>query len=91
MYELRRRRPKPTHLSTQRILIPPSHQTGSHYLCMNALKLCANFLNVVQTSWTGYKLSECARMSRTLNLLKVFWQSSHSEPILKNEARTSLV
>ena len=39
----------------------------------------------------GYKLPEWASTSRTLNPLKGFWQSSHSEPILKNILRTSLV
>ena len=47
-------------------LNPPSHQTSSHYVHLNRLKLNANFLNIVQTSWV-------ARMSRILNLLNIFW------------------
>ena len=42
-------------------VIPQSHQTSSHYVSPNGLKLCANFLNVVQTYWTGYKLNELGR------------------------------
>ena len=70
---------------------PASHQTSSHYVRPNGLKLFVNFLNIVQTSWTDYKLHGWARTSRTLNLLKVFWQPSHSEPILGNVVGTSLV
>ena len=57
----------------QPLLYTPSHQTSSHYVRLNGLKLCANFMDVVQTSWTGYKLYGRARASRTLNLLKCFW------------------
>ena len=31
-------------------LIPQSHQTRSHYILQNGLKLCVNYLNVVQTN-----------------------------------------
>ena len=72
-------------------VIPPSYQTSSHYVCPTGLKLCVNFLNVVQTYCMGYKLSGWARMSRTLNLLKIVWRSSHSEPILGNGVGTSVV
>ena len=33
--------------------ISPSHQTSSHYVCLNRLKLCANFTDGLQTSWMG--------------------------------------
>ena len=72
-------------------LVPPSHQISSRYVLLNGLKLCANVLTIVQTSWTGYKLPEWARTSRTLNVLKLFWQSSRSEPVLRNVMRTSLI
>ena len=42
----------------------------------NGLKLCANVLNIVQTSWMGYKLPEWARAFRTLNRLK--FSGSHA-------------
>ena len=67
------------------------HQPSSHYVFQNGLKLCANFLNIAQTSWTGYKLPERARMSRTLNLFTIFWQPFRSEPVRTNILRTSLV
>ena len=47
--------------------------------------------NCVQTSWMGYELLERARASRTLNLLKIVCEPSHSEAVLKNIVRTSLV
>ena len=72
-------------------LIPPSHQTSSHYNRPNRLKLCANFMDILQSSWTGYKLHGHARTSWTLNLLTIFWQPSCSEPVLMNVVRTSLV
>ena len=66
-----------------------SHQTSSLYILQNGLKLCAMYaLNVVQTSWMGYKLPGWTRKSRTLNLLKIFWRPSRSEPGLKNVVRT---
>ena len=77
-------------LLTLQTLILPSHQSSFHYICPNGLKLYANFMNVIQTSWIGYKHPEWDRTSKTLNLFKVFWQSFHSESVLKNVVRTSL-
>ena len=56
---------------------PPLHQTSLYYVLLNGLKLCVNGVDVVQTSWTGYKLLERARTSRTLNWLKS--SEEHSE------------
>ena len=69
-------------------LYPLSDETSSHYIRPNGLKMCPNFLNVVQTSRMGYKLSEWAKTSRTLNLLKIFWRPSCSESIQKNIGRS---
>ena len=64
-------------------LIPPSHQTSSHYFGLNRLKLCLN-RNIVQTSCMGHELPERARTFRTLNLLNIFWRPSRFESVQKN-------
>ena len=56
-----------------------SHRISLNYVLQNGLKRCASFLNVIWTSWTGYKLPERSRIFKTLNLLKIFWQPSRSE------------
>ena len=63
--------------------IPPSHQISYHYVRPNGLKLCANFLNVVQTSWTGYKPLGWAGTARIWTCSK----SSGGNPILSRFGR----
>ena len=58
------------------LLIPPSHQTSSHYFCPNRLKLYANFLNVVQTSWTGYDVQNFEPAQNLLAAIP-FWTRSN--------------
>ena len=50
----------------------PSHRTSSLHVHPNSLKLCTNFMNVVQTSWTGYKLHGWARTFRTFEPAQSF-------------------
>ena len=59
-----------------------SHQTSSHYVLENGLKLCTNGLNVLRTVWglfTNFiERTRTGRSSRTLNMLKIFSWSSFS-------------
>ena len=58
--------------------IPRSHQTSSHYVLQNGLKLLADGVDIVQTSWTGYEHPEQARTSRIFNLLKSLEERSEN-------------
>ena len=47
----------------------------------DGLKLCANGVDVVATSWTVYELHGHARAEGALSVLNIFWWPSHFESI----------
>ena len=65
-------------------LIPPSHQTSLHYVRLKGPRLCANFVNIVWTSWMDYErpdglghpeLWTSSKLSGSHPILSPFWRT----------------
>ena len=62
-------------------VIPQSHQTLSYYILQNGLKLCVNYMNVVQTTWTGYDVQNFEPAQNFLVAIP-FW-AGHSQNLVR--------